>query len=185
MTASIVVIDSDAIRQIWKTVNPSHFVKIPRKTTKIAESVKEDKATNQSRFLKLARTNIRAANLVKKHWNNLSIEDREFLKSFAYDLIEPPTGLSRLWSRLRAEVYTIFIKVTGQEEEFCLCIQSLDYLIDSILDAIEREHPYYEQILSDTLEEVISSLEVEELIDGKGQSGQWLQQLSDQALNEI
>ena len=161
MTASMVVIDSSAIRQIrHKTVNPS-------------------------RFIMLAKGNLRAARAVKKGWNDLPIEDREFLKSLAYDLIEPPKGVHRLWLRAWAVAYMAFIKATGQEEEFCLCVQSLDLLIDNILDAIEREHPYYEQVLSDTLEEMNSNLEVGELIDGKGQTRKWLQQLSDQALSEI
>lgn len=161
MTASIVLIDSSEIRQIrHRTVNPS-------------------------RFLTLAQRNLRVAEVVEKEWNNLVVEDRELLKSLAYDLIEPPKGLRRLGLKLWMEAYMIFIKVTGQEEELCFCLQTLDLLVDRILDAIEREQPYYNQTLSDTLEEVISSPGVEELIDGQGQTGKWLQQLSDQALKEI
>jgi hypothetical protein len=157
----MVVIDSSAIRQIrHRTVNPSCFIT-------------------------LAKRNLRAAEAVKKGWNDLPVEDREFLKSLAYDLIESPKGVRRLWLKLWAETYMIFIKITGQEEAFYFCLRTLDLLIDNILDAIEREHPYYEQVLSDTLEEVISNLEVGELIDGKGQARKWLQQLSDQALKEI
>ena len=157
----MVVIDSSAIRQIgYRTVNPS-------------------------RFITLAKRNLRAAKAVKKGWNDLPVEDREFLKSLAYDLIEPPKGVRHLWLKLWAEAYMIFIKITGQEKAFYICLRTLDLLIDNILDAIEREHPYYEQVLSDTLEEVISSPEVGKLIDGKGQTRQWLQHLSDQALNEI
>lgn len=157
----MVVIDSSAIRQIrHRTVNPS-------------------------RFLMLAKRNLRAAKAVKKGWNDLPVEDREFLKSLAYDLIEPPKGVRRLWLKLWAEAYMNFIKITGQEKAFCICLQTLDLLTDNILDAIEREHSYYEQTLSDTLEEVISSPEVGELIGGEGQARQWLQQLLDQAINEI
>ena len=97
----------------------------------------------------------------------------------AYDLIEPRGGASRLW----VAVYVAYIKLTGQEEPFCSCLKALDCLIDNILDAVEREHPYYQQVLSDTLEELSSNQGAGELVDGQGR--EWLQQLSDKALEEI
>ncbi len=117
MTA--VVIDSSEIRSFGhRAVNPSDFVVLSEKIH-------------------------RAARAVKKEWNNFSVEDREDLKSLAYDLIDPPKGPSRLWFKVWAQVYIIRIKATGQEKPFKDCLQALDCLVDNILDAVEREHPYY------------------------------------------
>lgn len=157
MTA--IVIDSSEIRSFGhRTVNPSDFVELSEKIR-------------------------RAARAVEKEWNNFSDEDREQLKSLAYDLIEPHKGPSLLWFKIWAQVYMIRIKATGQEKPFKDCIQALDCLVDNILEAVEQEHPYYKQVLSDTLEELSSNPGIGEPVDAERRK--WLEQISDKALREI
>lgn len=155
--STAVLIDSGEIRQIrHRTVNPSRFTMIGRRLHRAAKKVKEE-------------------------WSNFSPEDREALKALAYELIEPPKGVSSWWLRPWVEAYMLFIKVTGQKEAFCFCINALDCLVDNILDAIEREDPRYQQVLSDTLEELTSNSESGEPVNAD-RRGKWLQQLSDKAL---
>ena len=71
----------------------------------------------------------------------------------------------------------VFIKATGQEEAFHDCIDALDCLVDNILDAIEREDPDYQQVLSDTLEELSSNPGSGEPVNADKRG--WLQQVSD------
>lgn len=82
------------------------------------------------------------------------------------------------------EAYMLFIKVIGQEEAFRFCINALDCLVDNILDAVEREDPGYQQVLSDTLEELTSNSESGEPINAD-RRGEWLQQLSDKVLRKV
>lgn len=139
---------------------------------------------NSSRFTMLGRKIHRLAKVVKQEWENFSLEDRETLKKLAYDLIEPSSRLSSLWLKLWDKVYMVFIKVTRQEQALYFCLDALDCLIDNILDAIERENADYQQVLSDTLEELSSNPGVGEPVDADTR-GKWLQQLSDKALKEV
>jgi hypothetical protein len=96
------------------------------------------RAVSPSKFVHLGRTLHRTAKIIKKEWHNFSPDDRNLLKEFADELIEPHTGLpTRLWAGL----YMLFIRLRGQEKEFLFCLNALDCLIDAILDAIERENP--------------------------------------------
>ena len=157
--STAVLIDFGEIRQIrQRTANPSDFTMIARRID-------------------------RAARKVKKEWSNLSVEDREALKALAYDLIEPPKGVSILWLKLWVEAYMVFIKATGQQKAFYCCIEALDYLVDIILDAIEREDSEYQQVLSDTLEELSSNPGSGEPVDADKRG--WLQQVSDQTIRKV
>nr|WP_202895821.1 hypothetical protein [Iningainema tapete] len=124
------------------------------------------------------------ANLVKLEWSNFSPESRERLKELAYKLIERPSGLPNLWIGIRVKAYMLFIKATNQTAAFCSCIEALDMLVDNILDAIEREDPSYQAVLSDTLEQLYSKkVQGEEL--KPEETREWLRNLSAQALREV
>ena len=133
------------------------------------------RTANPSRFIIIAKRIYRAAKNIKKEWSNLSVEDRQDLKSLAYDLIEPPRGVSSLWLKLWVKAYMVFIKATGQEEALYCCIDALDCLVDNILDAIEREDLDYQQVLSDTLEELSSNPGSGEPVNADKRG--WLQQI--------
>lgn len=124
------------------------------------------RTVNPSKFTTLGIEIRRAAKVIKKEWKNFSPEDREMLKSLAYDLIEPrPWCLDNLWLKLQARVYMLFIRATGQEQALYFCLDALDCLIDNILDAVERENPDYQQVLLDTLEEVSTNPGAGEPVD--------------------
>lgn len=134
-----------------------------------------------SRLTTLGHKIDRLARKVKKEWNSFSVEEREAMARLAYDLLEPPKGVGKLWLRLRAKAYTIFIIAINQVEVLYFCLDAVDTLIDNILDAVEREDPVYQQVLSDTLEEVISNPGAGEPVDADRRR-EWLKQLSSEAL---
>lgn len=140
----------------------------------------QSRTANPSRFTTIGRRIHQLARTVKKDWDSFSVEEQQDLKDLAYQLIEPPQGLARLRLNIWAKFYTIFIVVTNQAEALFYCIDAIDTLVDNILDAVEREYPVYQRILSDTLEEVISNPEVGEPIDADSRD-EWLEQLSSQA----
>lgn len=96
----------------------------------------------------------RAAAIIKEHWRDIPATDRELIKSLAYTLIEPPKGLSGLLLKSCAKVFLVYVQLTGQKQSLSECLQAFDCLIDNILDAVEREHPLYCQVLSEALEEI-------------------------------
>lgn len=154
-------IDSHEIQQIWRrTANPS------------------------SRFDEIAARLYRAAITVKQEWNNFSAQEREALKNLAYKIIEPYSGLPRLWRQAWTTAYMVFIVVTNQTFAFCSCIEALDMLVDNILDAVEREEASYQAVLSDTLEQLYSNKEKGQALEPEG-TREWLRSLSDKAIREI
>ncbi|WP_257237100.1 hypothetical protein [Nostoc sp. 'Peltigera malacea cyanobiont' DB3992] len=64
------------------------------------------------------------------------------------------------------------------------CIKALDTLVDTILDAVERQDPSYQAVLSDTLEQLYSGT-----IQGKElkteETRDWLRSISDRAISEV
>lgn len=148
------------------------------------EQIRQRKVSPLSKFDEIAARLRRAAKLVKEKWDNFSDEDREFLKQLAYELIEPP---KRDWLYLvrliRAKISWHFMS-TSEQEAFKSCIEALDVLVENILDAVERQDPGYQAVLSDTLEQLYSS-ETESKVIEVEETREWLRNLSDQAVGEV
>jgi hypothetical protein len=71
----------------------------------------------------------------------------------------------------------ICLQAIGQKKAFDECAIALDRLVDTILDAIEREDPRYEQMLVTLLDDVFS-LEASQNIQ-KGEVRDWINSLLD------
>ncbi|NET58311.1 MAG: hypothetical protein F6K47_19785 [Symploca sp. SIO2E6] len=149
----------------------------------------EDLQQIQSRTIKPSRFKILekairlAANRIKQNWNGFSPEEKTALREVAYNLLEPSAGVDNLYLWLKVGFYVLLIKLTKQEKDFYLCLDAIDCLVDNILDAVERDDSSYQQVLSDTLEELKKYPESGEPIDANRR--EWLQKLSDKALSEV
>lgn len=135
------------------------------------------------RFVSLGQTICEQAEAIKKEWNSYLQEDREALKSVAYNLLESPKGINGLASSIWAKAYMVYVKLTNQQQAFYFYFDALDVLIDTILDAVERDDVGYQQVLLDTLNEINSNLDAGEVVDTN--TREWLHELSNQALKEI
>ncbi len=149
------------------------------------EQIRQRKIGSSSNFEKLTAKIRKLTHRVKQEWSNLSVEDREGLKEFAYNWLEPPAkGVFNLQLQIRAIIYFLFLQVTNQREAFRSCMKAMDTLVETILDAVERQDPNYQSVLSDTLEQLYSStiqgreLKPEETRD-------WLRSISDRAIREV
>lgn len=143
----------------------------------------QSRTINPSRFVSLGQTIHRLAETIKREWNNFSQEDRSALKSLAYDLLESPKGINGVWLSIWARAYMVYIKLTNQQQALYFCLDALDVLIDTILDAVERDDAGYQQVLLDTLKEINSNPDAGEPVHAN--TREWLHELSNQALNEI
>lgn len=149
------------------------------------EQIRQRKISPSSNFEQLTAKIRKLTHRVKREWGNLSVEDREGLKEFAYDWLEPPAkGVFGLKSKIWAKIYLLFLVVTNQTEAFMSCIKALDTLVETILDAVERQDPNYQAVLSDTLEQLYSGT-----IQGKElkpeETRDWLRSISDRAIREV
>ncbi|MEH2246255.1 hypothetical protein [Nostoc sp.] len=149
------------------------------------ELIRQRKISPSSNFEQLTAKIRRLTKKVNQEWSNLCVEDREGLKEFAYDWLEPPAkGVFGLKSKIWAKIYLLFLGVTNQTEAFIFCIKALDTLVETILDAVERQDPNYQAVLSDTLEQLYSGT-----IQGKElkpeETRDWLRSISDRAIREV
>ena len=101
--------------------------------------IQKRRVSKSSQFIQIGHNLHEAAKLIDSKWDKLSSEEKESLKDLAYGLIEPSLTLSSIFPKIWAGIYLVFIKVTGQERSFHFCLDALDCLVDSILDAIENE----------------------------------------------
>ncbi|MEH2193889.1 MAG: hypothetical protein V7K98_14805 [Nostoc sp.] len=149
------------------------------------EQIRQRKISPSSNFEQLTAKIRKLTRRVKQEWSNISVEDREGLKEFAYDWLEPSAkGVFGLKSKIWSKIYLLFLVVTNQTEAFMSCIKALDTLVDTILDAVERQDPSYQAVLSDTLEQLYSGT-----IQGKElkteETRDWLRSISDRAIREV
>lgn len=149
------------------------------------EQIRQRKISPSSNFEQLTAKIRKLTHRVKQEWSNISVEDREGLKEFAYDWLEESAkGVFGLKSKIWSKIYLLFLVVTNQTEAFMSCIKALDTLVDTILDAVERQDPSYQAVLSDTLEQLYSGT-----IQGKElkteETRDWLRSISDRAIREV
>ena len=149
------------------------------------EQIRQRKIGSSSNFEQLTAKIRKLTHRVKQEWSNLSVKDREGLKEFASDWLEPPAkGVSSLKLQIRAIIYFLFLYVTNQRETFRSCMKAIDTLVETILDAVERQDPNYQAVLSDTLEQLYSGT-----IQGKElkpeETRDWLRSISDRAIREV
>lgn len=118
-----------------------------------------------SRFVNIGHKWHKAAKYIDTSWDQLSSDQKETLRKLAYGLIDPSKKTSGILPEIWASIYLLFIKLTGQEKSFLFCLDALDCLVDSILNAIENEKISSSNILSDTLQELTSSTEFGESVN--------------------
>jgi hypothetical protein len=152
------------------------------KDSGILFSSKGEKEGYSSKFDDIAAKLRDNTETIKKDWSSLSIENQEELRNFAYNFLKPKTGISYIWYEVRAIMFILFLTITNQLKPFSRCIDALDYLIDTILDCVERSHPVYQAILSDALEELIHLNHEFVSEEESGDTRTWLQSLSNKAI---
>lgn len=103
---------------------------------------------NSSKFLLLGERVHRFAKIIQQEWHNFEQEDQNLLIRLAYDLIEPNNRIWKFPQKLWSFINLLIIKITGQEREFLFCVDAIDCLVDTILDAIEQEDITYQDVLA-------------------------------------
>lgn len=153
-------------------------------TTELQE-ISQSKELRSLELLLLARKINRAAVIVKKQWHKLSDEEREQLKNLAYELSETRSGLGGVISKFLSLVRVTIIVANGQADALIAYCEAMNSLVDNIFEAVERDEPEYQAVLSETLQELISDAGSSSKVLKQGETRGWLRNLSDQALSEI
>lgn len=149
------------------------------------QQISQSKELRSLELLLLARKINRAAVIVKKQWHKLSDEEREKLKNLAYDLSESRSGLGSVISKFLSLIRITIIVANGQADALIAYCEAMNSLVDNIFEAVERDEPEYQAVLSETLQELISDAGSSSKVLKPGETRGWLRNLSDQALSEI
>lgn len=153
-------------------------------TTELQE-ISHSKELRSLELLLLARKINRAAVIVKKQWHKLSDEEREQLKNLAYELSESRSSLGKVISKFLSLIRITIIVANGQADALIAYCKAMNSLVDNIFEAVERDEPEYQAVLSKTLQELIFDAGSSSKVLKPGETRGWLRNLSDQALNEV
>lgn len=125
-----------------------------------------------------------ATNVIVNRWHDIPMAEQEQLIRFAYSLLEPQPGLRGWWQRNIATVRFAMLSLKGHRRALDQCRESIDRLVDAILNQVETQDHLYQQTLVDTLEQISADPNQGPVLEPEDVSG-WLNQLSNQALKEI
>ena len=109
-----------------------------------------------SRLLVLARRAEALATLVEKEWQNFSPEERNLLEAIIYTSIAERSGILSLISSFRVRLSLAWILIRGETDALVDYLKALQRLKNTVLRAIENEHPEYEQKMTEALLEAIA-----------------------------
>ena len=118
---------------------------------------------------------------IREQWTNIPVEKRELLKAMAYSSIEPKKDLQTVFLALVGAIVVAWALIRGEKEALLTYVDACNSLIQSILDAIEREHPDYEPTVAHALDEAINNNPYPAM--GANEFQSWLKDVSDKALS--
>ncbi len=111
---------------------------------------------SSSRLLVLARRAEALATLVEKEWQNFSPEERNLLEAIIYASIAERSGILSLISSFRVRLSLAWILIRGETDALVDYLKALQRLKNTVLRAIENEHPEYEHKMTEALLEAIA-----------------------------
>lgn len=112
----------------------------------------QPRPSNASRLWELAEVANSLAATVEERWGELSQERRELLADFAYQAIDPPSGLGAKLHSFLNRCYGAWMVLQGEQDAFVAYASASDRLTNAIIRAIERENRAYQEALSQAIE---------------------------------
>ncbi|MBD2018778.1 hypothetical protein H6F43_01090 [Leptolyngbya sp. FACHB-36] len=158
---------------------------LPRRVSHFPEFGPQGQNKNSSKFVRLCQTLNELADSISRDWHQMQPEEREQWKRLAYSLVREPEHKNffyRLVHKVRFSVQVFVLIQRGEVDALLECVEALDRLIDNIFDAIEREDPLYQKVLTDTLEELKTTPAIQL---GPEDTREWLRSISSGADEEV
>lgn len=162
------------------TINPNEIsLKDSLKEISLKEirEIFEPRTSKSSRFWDLAEKANYLAETVEDSWEDLTDETQDLLAVFAYDAIDPPSGILGRFRTLVNRVYLAIIVFQGEQDAFIEYASACEHLVNAILSAIEREDETYQQTLSEALAEVWAESETSKAMTVE-EACEWIRQIS-------
>ncbi|MBD2773672.1 hypothetical protein [Iningainema tapete] len=114
---------------------------------------------SSSQLRVLARRSEALAIAVEKQWEDFSPQERSLLEAIIYTLIAERRGIIGLLSSLSARLSLAWILIKGEIDALIDYLNALQRLRNAVLTAIEKEHPEYEQKVTEALQEAFSEFD--------------------------
>ena len=126
------------------------------------------------------------ADVLPKKWKSLHSEQREALTKFAYKFLESQDNVT-IVQLLRAQIMILSLKWQRKFNAAIAFNKAVEKLVYSVLDAIEVNSDYYQQILNEISVELDAEIESDTTKTQikQGEVHEWLRNLSNRAVTKI
>jgi cation transport regulator ChaB len=139
------------------------------------------RTTKASQLYELTRRAYDLEKEVREHWTQLPAEKRDLFKAVAYAAVEPKKDLQTLLLDLVGSAVVAWALIRGEKEALLAYTNACNALSQTILDAIEREHPDYEPTVTAAVEEAVNDNPYPAMDADEFRS--WLKDVSDKTLS--
>lgn len=143
------------------------------------QQISQPRTVNSSRLRVLARKTEALAIAVENKWQYFSPKEQELLESLIYSSIAHPEGKNNTFiSSFLTRLSLAWILIKGETDSLTKYLQALSRLKNAVLDAIERENPTYNQVMTEVVKEALDESEESPLMTSD-EFKEWLNRVSD------
>lgn len=120
------------------------------------KQISQPRQVSSSRLKDLARSALALATKVEKEWSDFSPEERNLIEAIIYESITERTNIRSFISNLSFRLSLAWILIKGETDALIEYFNALQRLKVVVLNAIEREHPEYEQKMTAALQSALA-----------------------------
>lgn len=153
---------------------------------KAAKKPKSRKVCSNTDLDKVTQVLNEFADVLPKKWKILPNEQRETLTKFAYSYLESQDRVT-ITQLLRNQIKILNFKLQRKFNAAMAFNKAIEKLVHSVLDAIEVNSDYYQQILNEISVELDVELEADttKIQIKQGEVHEWLRNLSNRAVAKV
>jgi hypothetical protein len=116
---------------------------------------------------------------VENKWQYFSPKERELLESLIYSSMAHPEGKNNTFiSSFLTRLSLAWILIKGETDSLTEYLQARSRLKNAVLDAIERENPTYNQVMTEVVKDALDESEESPLMTSD-EFKEWLNRVSD------
>lgn len=141
------------------------------------------RSTSPSLLQQAALSANRIAYAVETGWADLPPDAQEGLRGLASELIEPSRGPRGVVRGLLGRLILAIVALRGDTDALYEYLAAVRRLVNSVLGAVEREHPKYSTLLAATVGDALTEGRALPLVPEEIRG--WLDSMSDQAHREL
>ncbi|NET90381.1 MAG: hypothetical protein F6K45_20180 [Kamptonema sp. SIO1D9] len=142
------------------------------------QEISQPRQVSSSRLQYLARKIEALSVAVETKWNEFSPQERELIEALIYDLIELSQSNENWFADFFKRLFIAWVLLRTDLDSFLRYQNAVQRLKNSVLDAIEKSHPDYEEKIAAALEEALVEIDNSPAMT-QDEFSEWLTSISD------